>query len=291
MELKLYKTLWGHEGGLPEAIELAAEAGFSGIEGPAPLDISERARFFAELEAGEMEWISEVSTCTVEGKFVPMPGRSAAEHLASLEEGVLRSLEGSALFVNTMAGYDAWNHDEAIRFHEGVLQLEEKYELDISVETHRGRSTYSPWLTRDILLRLPELKITCDFSHWCVVSERLILDEEPGILALVAAHAYHIQPRVGYDQGPQVPDPRAPEHEKNLRAHECWWDVVWGSMRERGREIFTMTPEFGPDGYLQCAPFSREPVANLWELNQWIGLRQRERFQSIKTEHPTISTP
>ncbi|MGB6220678.1 sugar phosphate isomerase/epimerase family protein [Haloferula sp.] len=291
MELKLYKTLWGHDGGLPEAIELAAAAGFSGIEGPAPLDKTERAQFFADLDDGGMEWISEVSTCTAEGKFVPMPGYSAEAHLASLEEGVRRSLEGRPLFVNTMGGYDAWSHDEAMRFHEGVIHLEEKHGIDISVETHRGRSTYSPWLTRDLLLRLPELKITCDFSHWCVVSERLILDEEPEILALAAAHAYHIQPRVGYDQGPQVPDPRAPEHEPNLLAHERWWDVVWASMRERGRKVFTMTPEFGPDGYLQCAPFSGEPVANLWELNRWIGLRQKERFQSIELQHPTISTP
>jgi hypothetical protein len=39
-----------------------------------------------------------------------------------------------------------------------------------------------------------------------------------------------------------------------------------------------MTPEFGPDGYLQAAPFTRVPVADLWEINRWIGRRQREHF-------------
>jgi sugar phosphate isomerase/epimerase len=178
------------------------------------------------------------------------------EHLGSLEEGVVRSLEGAPRFINTMAGYDAWSAADALKFHEGVVRLQEKHGIVISVETHRGRPTYSPWLSRGILRAVPELRITCDFSHWCVVSERLILDEEEELLALAAARAHHIQPRVGYNQGPQVPDPRAPEHADALAAHE-----------------------FGPDGYLQCAPFTRVPVADLWEINSWIGLRQRERFQ------------
>jgi hypothetical protein len=215
--------------------------------------------------------------------YVPTPGRSVTEHLASLEAGVVRSLEGGAhgaapLFVNTMAGSDSWGAADAVAFHRGVVRLQERHGVIISVETHRGRSTYSPWLTRDILRAVPELRITCDFSHWCVVTERLVLDEEAELLQLAAQHAHHIQPRVGYNQGPQVPDPRAPEHADALAAHERWWDVVWDSMAARGVTRFTMTPEFGPDGYLQCAPFTRMPVADLWELNSWVGTRQRVRF-------------
>jgi hypothetical protein len=279
MELSLFKTLWGHDGSLAEAIALCHAAGFQGIEAPAPLDPAERELFFAELAAGGMEWIAEISTCTPAGLYVPTPGRSVEEHIDSLEEGVVRSLEGRPRFINTMAGYDAWSAVDALRFHEGVVRLQEKHGIVISVETHRGRPTYSPWLSREILRALPELRITCDFSHWCVVSERLILDEEDELLAVAARHAHHIQPRVGYNQGPQVPDPRAPEHAAALAAHERWWTRVWDSMAARDFTCFTMTPEFGPDGYLQCAPFTRVPVADLWEINSWIGLRQREHFQ------------
>ena len=280
MKLSLFKTLWGHDGTLPEAIRLCKEAGFQGIEGPAPFDAEERAEFFESLSAAGLEWIAEVSTCTPAALFVPMPGHGVDDHLASLEQGIITAMQGSPRFINTMAGYDAWKTSDAIRFFEGVVGLQETHGFVISVETHRGRPTYSPWLTREILTAVPDLRITCDFSHWCVVSERLILDEEDGILELVAKHAHHIQPRVGYDQGPQVPDPRAPEHAASLAAHERWWDVVWKSMTDRGFTEFTMTPEFGPDGYLQCAPFTRKPVADLWELNRWMGLRQRERFQN-----------
>jgi Xylose isomerase-like TIM barrel len=288
MELALFKTLWGHDGGLDHAVHLCKEAGFQGIEGPAPLEPGEREAFFNQLRESGLEWIAEVSTCTPPGLYVPLPGCSVEEHLRSLEDGVVRSLEGSPRFINTMAGYDAWSFSDALRFFEGVVGLQEKHGIVISVETHRGRPTFSPWVTRDLLEKLPELRITCDFSHWCVVSERLVLDEFKDILALAASRAHHIQPRVGYAQGPQVPDPRAPEYADDLAAHERWWACVWDSMATRGFTRFTMTPEFGPDGYLQCEPFTRKPAADLWEINCWIGLRQRERFLH---QFPTPSPP
>ncbi len=279
MKTTLFKTVWGHDGTFAEAIGLAKEAGFGGIEAPLPLVEDLRPAFLLELENWDMKWIAEVSTCTPEGVFVPEPRKSAGEHLASLEAGIIRSLEGNPIFINTMGGSDAWDFDEAVVFHEGVLNLEQKHGIAISVETHRGRYSHNPWLFRDIMKRLPDLKVTCDFSHWCVVTERLILDEEPEILNLAAKHAYHIQPRVGYGQGPQVPDPRAPEYEYAVVAHERWWDAVWDSMCVRGFDEVTMTPEFGPDGYLQAAPFTQVPVAKLWDVNCWIGHRLKERFE------------
>ena len=49
-----------------------------------------------------------------------------------------------------------------------------------------------------------------------------------------------------------------------------------------------MTPEFGPDGYLQAAPFSGKPVADLDEINHWMATRQRERFAK---RHSNRQTP
>jgi len=280
VKLELLKPLWGHEGSVAEAVEQAAGAGFDGIEGPAPEDDGARRRFFAELCA--MPWIAEVCTCTPEGAYVPQPGRGAAEHLASLEAGLVRSLEGEPRFVTTMAGWDGWSEAEAMRFFEGVLALEEKHGLAIAVETHRTRWTFSPWNVAVALKRLPSLGWTADFSHWCVVCERLVLDEEPALLETLAGRVRHLHARVGYAQGPQVPDPRAPEHAGDLDAHLRWWRRVWEVSRERGAAGVTMTPEFGPDGYLQRAPFSGEPVADLWELNRWMGRRLREAWAEFE---------
>lgn len=278
MNVLLFKTLWGHDGPIEEAISAIDEAGFDGIEGPLPTDAVERDNFLRILSETGTPWIAEASTCTPPGLYVPEPGQTPEEHLKSLHEIILSSLEGSPMFINTMAGSDAWNASDALRFHEGLVQLQEKEGIPISVELHRGRYSHNPWLMYEILKEIPELKITCDFSHWCVVTERLILDEEPAILELAAKQAHHIQLRVGYAQGPQVPDPRAPEHAGDLAAHERWWDTVWDSMIERGFQKVTLTPEFGPDGYLHCAPFTCEPVADLWDINTWIGKHEKARF-------------
>lgn len=280
MNLKLFKTLWGHEGPLNDAIHQAQAAGFHGLEGMVPYHPAERESFLETLAGSGLELIAEISTCTDPGLYVPQPGKSPREHLASLEDGIVRSIEAKPRFINTMAGSDSWNADEAFEFFSGVLELERTHRIAISCETHRGRYTYSPWLTRDLLKQLPDLKITCDFSHWCVVSERLILDEDPTILELLAGHVYHIHSRVGYAQGPQVPDPRAPEYAAVLASHERWWDTLWDGMDRRGVGITTMTPEFGPDGYLQCQPFTRLPVADLWTINQWTAHRQLNRFKN-----------
>jgi hypothetical protein len=42
-----------------------------------------------------------------------------------------------------------------------------------------------------------------------------------------------------------------------------------------------MTPEFGPDGYLQVDPYTQEPVADLWELNTWAGQLVRDEFSRL----------
>ena len=130
--LLLFKTAWG-SGDLASMLRQAKEARFDGIEAPAPLDPSERAAFFAALSVSGLSWIAEVSTCTPPGKYVPLPRLSVAAHLASLREGVQRSLEGSArpLFVNTMAGSDSWSAAEALEFHTGVVRLQD--ELGIAV--------------------------------------------------------------------------------------------------------------------------------------------------------------
>jgi hypothetical protein len=84
--------------------------------------------------------------------------------------------------------------------------------------------------------------------------------------------------RVGYDQGPQVPHPAAPEYAAALASHRRCWEAIWLAQIERGYAITTLTPEFGPDGYLHCLPFTGAPVADLWEINRWMGQAELEHF-------------
>ena len=96
----------------------------------------------------------------------------------------------------------------------------------------------------------------------------------------VARHAQHIHARVGYDQGPQVPHPAAPEYAAALAAHQRCWEAIWTAQREQGLAVTTLTPEFGPDGYLHTLPFTQQPVANLWQVNSWMGKTESLHFQA-----------
>jgi sugar phosphate isomerase/epimerase len=277
MELYLFKTLWGYRGDLDSVIRVCQEQGFDGVEGPAPLRSPARREFRSRLGDAGLEYIAEI--CTT-GGYIPDRQMSAFGHLDSLSRQAETAAACKPLFLTIIAGCDAWSVGESVEFFGEAMRIADGLGLTASFETHRSRSLFNPWITRDILGQLPELKLTCDYSHWCVVCERLI-DTEPEILALCAERAQHVHARVGYDQGPQVPHPAAPEYREALEAHERWWDQIWFSRFARGKSACTLTPEFGPDGYLQAHPFTGVPVADLDEINGWMAERQRQRFAEL----------
>ena len=116
---------------------------------------------------------------------------------------------------------------------------------------------------------MPSLSITADFSHWCNVSESLLEDQQEAI-DLATKHTVHIHARVGHTQGPQVTDPRLSEWQPALNAHVNWWQEIINYQRTLGTETFTITPEFGPAPYMPHVPYTQQPLANQWDINQWM---------------------
>ncbi|MHA3772897.1 sugar phosphate isomerase/epimerase family protein [Verrucomicrobiota bacterium sgz303538] len=275
MELRLYKTLWGHTGSLDTAIVDGSAHGFDGIEGQAPADNRARQEWRSKLSDAGLDYIAEICTA---GSYVPQSRATPSEHLESFRVLAAAAVDCAPRFLTVLAGSDAWSLEQNVEFFGRALEIAKQLGVVASFETHRSRSTFNPWATRDLLRQLPDLRITCDFSHWCCVTERLVLDTEPEILALCAERAHHIHGRIGYDQGPQVPHPAAPEYRDALKAHERWWEVIWSAQECSGYRITTMTPEFGPDGYLHTIPFTAAPVADLVEINRWMANREREHF-------------
>ena len=276
MKLTLFKSLWGHPGSWITAIEGCRDLGWDGLEGPAPSTKAQRTDFRSRLEDASLEYIAEICTA---GSYVPDRLATLEQHLDSLRVQAEAALDCRPLFLTVIAGCDAWSVAMSVDFFGPAIALAKQLAMPASFETHRSRSFFNPWITRDILRQLPELRLTCDYSHWCVVCERLI-DTEPEVLALCAERAQHIHGRVGHPQGPQVPHPAAPEYGEALAAHERWWSQIWRSQSDRGMARSTFTPEFGPDGYLHCLPFTNAPVADLIEVNSWMADRTRHRFQA-----------
>ena len=282
MELRLFKTLWGHNSDFQSAANRALRAGFQGIEGPAPGDMEQAREYLSLLTDTGLAYIAEITTA---GTYVPNRHATLDDHLESLKRKLDQSLEMFPEFITCLGGCDAWPEELGLEFFARAMEIADSSDIVISFETHRGRSFFNPWITRRIVEQLPDIKLTCDFSHWCVVCERLI-DTEIDVIRAIAPHAHHIHARVGYDQGPQVPHPEAPEYRDALRAHQRWWETIWESQFTRGYAATSMTPEFGPDGYLHEAPFTREPVGDLWQMNQWMANEERGHFDEFIQSFP-----
>jgi len=275
MNLKLFKTLWGFDGSsFNDAISQLLAANMQGLEGPAPIEVAAQNNLGELLSKNKIDYIAEITTA---GTYVPLRNASLQQHLDSLEIKLLDCVPLKPLFITCLGGCDAWPEQSSIDFFQQAISLASEYNVTISFETHRSRSMFNPWVTQRIVETIPDINLTVDFSHWCVVCERL-MDTELDVIKAIADNVLHIHARVGYEQGPQVPDPRAPEYEYALHAHQRWWEIIWQSQLKRGLSSTTMTPEFGPDGYLQTAPFSREPVANLWDINQWMAKEEKSHF-------------
>jgi hypothetical protein len=98
------------------------------------------------------------------------------------------------------------------------------------------------------------------------VCERLI-DTESSVLTLIAGRIRHIHARVGFEQGPQVSDPRAPEWRRHVIVHERWWEEIFRARQDAGAKVITLVPEYGPgdafNHYMPKLPFTQQPVANV----------------------------
>lgn len=279
MALQLFKTLWGHEGSFELACQQAVAAGFAGIEGPAPEDPREQQAWRDLLDHYRLDYIAEITTG---GSYVPDRSASLQQHLDTLDSKLQHSLALNPLFVTCLGGCDAWDKSESLQFFEAALLRASAVDTVISFETHRGRSFFNPWLTEAVCREMPGLKLTCDFSHWCVVCERLF-DETLESLAHVFAQAFHIHARVGHAQGPQVSDPASAMYAEELQQHERWWQKIWHKKILAGESI-TMTPEFGPDGYQMVNPASGKAVGDLWQMNCWMAKRQQQQYEIFRGE-------
>lgn len=275
MELKVFRTLWGVDEPIEEAAAKAARNGYDGIESRVPATNVEADQLQTALSAHNLAWIGEICTG---GDYVPTRHLTPAQHLQDLETALAMCARLEPTRINCLGGLDAWDFDTSLAFLESGMAAAAHLELPLSFETHRSRIFFNPWKTRDLVARLPDIKLTADISHWCVVAERL-MDSEVETLTAIADNVTHIHARVGYDQGPQVPHPAAPEYRHCLESHQRFWELFWTRQSSAGENLTTLTPEFGPDGYLHRLPFTEAPIADLFSINKWMAETERAHFR------------
>ncbi|WP_127490717.1 sugar phosphate isomerase/epimerase family protein [Paenibacillus glycanilyticus] len=266
MKLHVYKALWGMEGTYEEQLGKASAAGYYGIEAPLPPENDEHS-FKQLLKRYDLSYIAQIVT--------------HGDHSSSFAELVKRAATFQPVHIVAHSAKDSMSEDDQDRFYEQALRVEQEWEIPIGHETHRGRAMFTPWTTARLLRKFPELRITADFSHWVNVCESHLEDQEEDI-ALAVSKTIHIHGRVGYPEGPQIPHPASPYFQKELKLFMGWWQDIFRHQKDNGRANATFTAEFGPPGYMHTDPFTNKPIADLWEVNEWMADMVKENFNRLE---------
>ncbi|HOY22043.1 MAG TPA: TIM barrel protein [Cellvibrio sp.] len=170
--------------------------------------------------------------------------------------------------INVQSGRDCFDfaaNEKLIRFTEGYQKSKG---VQVVHETHRQRCLFAAHVAREFLEKIPSLRLTLDISHWVCVAETFLGDQTEAV-NLALQRTEHVHARVGYPQGPQISDPRAPEWESALATHLNWWRAVAKQLVNLNKTL-TITPEFGPPPYMPCHPYTGQPCANQWEVNLYM---------------------
>jgi hypothetical protein len=283
MKLDIYRTLWGVQAPLDSFADSLKTVGFVGVEARTPTDSVLRKQFADALKSNDMKYIAILFSG---GDVITPQHESPQQHIERIDRLFDEAAELTPEFINMLAGNDRWPMAAQVEFFGKVQEMADERNILCSYETHRATSLYSPWLTLQLIEQLPNLRFTTDISHWVLVCERLLNDPVDDLGAFIE-RVHHIQARVGYDQGPQVPHPAAPEYAAALAFHQTIWEKVWLNHLRQGRTTTTLTTEFGADGYLHHLPFTNVPVADLWSLNDWMATEEREHFSRFTAALPT----
>ena len=198
---------------------------------------------------------------------LPFPeNNSVAAHIKIMEENFMKLSALNPLFINSHTGKDFFSFDDNCRIIDAAMNFSAKNGIRILHETHRGRFSFHAATLLPFLKKFPRMELVGDFSHFCTVSESMLEDQE-NILQQIIPHVSHIHARVGFEQGPQVNNPTAPEWESHLNKFIGWWQQIIDYKKSIGDTLFTISPEFGPDPYMPVQPFTKEPLSNQWNNN------------------------
>ncbi|MUH36246.1 sugar phosphate isomerase/epimerase [Zobellia amurskyensis] len=265
--IQFFQTDWGCTISWDAFCEKTAAAGYDGIEIWFPNAVEDQQNLKAALKKHDLK----VGFINGTNKSV-----SFEESLKSYEAHLRFLTTWSPVYINTHTGNDFFTFAQNKAFIAIANTIAKESKIPIYHETHRGRFSFNLPDTKTYLAAIPDLKLNLDISHWMVVHESL-LEQQDNTLKEVIERTHHLHARVGHSEGPQVNDPEAPEWKKAVERHLTIWEKVIRNHWETN-DTFTLTTEFGPAGYMPTLPFTQVPVADQWKANLYMMKVIKERM-------------
>lgn len=276
MKILYFCPIWGMvpdyveklDGNLPKILEKIKQAGYDGIEMAIPFDDTQKHQLRSLLNDFELEVIALQYAAS---------GKNLTEYVKSYIEHINSAMDVKPLIINSHTGKDYFSISDNHEIISEAIVLAKKLDIKILHETHRGRFSFHSATTQQYLQQHQNLRLVADFSHWCNVSESFLEDQQDNVSNAIF-RTDHIHARVGYSQGCQVNDPRAPEWKDALETHLRWWDEIVKIKKTSAEEFLTITPEFGPPPYMPVTPYKQSPLADQWEVNLWMKNFLKNRY-------------
>ena len=266
-ELLFFQTNWGFEGSWEAFFLKTKSSGYDGVE----VWLPKNARVQQEVSKGlKKHQLKVIYLCGTNKSL------SFKESLLAYENDLKKVIVQKPYAINSHTGSDFFSFEQNMKFLKLANDLSNKYNIPIHHETHRGRFSYALPETKRYLNSDSAFRLTLDISHWMVVHESLLVKQQQ-LLDEVMERTDHIHARVGFEEGPQVNNPQAPEWDKALNRHLSIWESIILSHWKTGKPM-TITTEFGPPNYLPTAPFTQKPLSDQWEANVFIMKAIKEQM-------------
>lgn len=265
--IQFFQTDWGRTSSWDVFCKETKAAGYDGVETWFPNKYADQNKLKTALEKYDLK----VGFLNSTDKSL-----SFKESLKSYGAHLKMLTSWSPTYINCHTGSDFFTFEQNKAFIDVANTIAKENGIPICHESHRGRFSYSLPETERYLHVIPELRLNLDISHWMVVHESLLEDQEEALLKVID-RTQHLHARVGFAEGPQVNDPEAPEWKKAVDRHLDIWEKIIQKNWETN-DIFTVTTEFGPADYMPTLPYTRVPVANQWKANLYMMKTIKERM-------------
>ena len=273
MKIKIFSPLWGHEHlKYQEFLDKMRAAGYDGFDTWIPDNPDEKKLLFDYLQKHDMYIVAHQHQAT---------GSTFKEFKSSFSKNLNICAEADPILINSHTGKDYFSFEQNLQLIDIAQEFSEKSGITVAHETHRGRIGYSPQMINELFAVRKDLTITADFSHWVCVTESM-LENFSEIIDEAIIRSRHIHTRVGFEEGPQVPDPRAPEWEYALNKFMNWGDMIIAANVARGCDLMPLTTEFGPQPYMPSVPFSNQPVADQFQINCYMKDLLSNRYKQYR---------
>jgi sugar phosphate isomerase/epimerase len=265
MQIKYCCTYWGCEQLSAKAfLQKAVADGYEGVEINFPEEDGFVAEFLAEL--AHLRKTTHPNFIFIAQQVLSNQNETVNGYIERLTNRLAFLITLKPDYINSHTGKDFFEFSDNCKIIEITQQLSKSSGIPIWHEIHRGRFSFHLKTLLNYIEVFPKIKLIADFSHFCVVSESDLADQQD-LLRKLYPHIRHIHARVGFEQSPQVNHPFAPEWESYLERYLNWWKQIIAKQQSRQLECLTITPEFGPFPYMPQEPFTQKPLSNQWEVN------------------------